>query len=997
MVKDSVMLLFQSGINVMNSNYHKVDIPQIIPSSPQSQIFEKYLNHPVTEYNGIPQIEIPLYEISIKGLTIPVTLSYHAGGIKYKQYDGDIGLGWSINIGGYRVTRSIYGRDDEEYAIYSQSEANRYLSGSEGPGKKDLYLAKVGLSSMQTAMDFIQGTDFYPLQDSEYDQFSYMLPSTNGQFLIIDRSKGTIQKFEENLDKVKLTNVTANSSLLDSILITDKSGFLYYLGGKVNPNPIPVNPWRDLLVEYVSNETAMKSAWPLKKIKSPFNETISFEYISNQATEKSFINSSIIASAATFTIEGNIDQQRSSISPPESEIPISYMQLLVSKIVGEQEIITFLRDAQGKLLKIIIDNKHGDNIKTISFEYSTVNINDWHRKLIALTIGTSSLKKEKYQFDYYASPSNEIKYCYPDQWGYYRKSLDVCKSTSIHKEFLNHNILDEFRTGGVSAVKPLKNSYMGAEFQLYTNDRSLKQDLLGKPSSSYVPNYFSLRRITFPTGGTVEYDYENNQYKEYQTLIEGAGIRIKNITTRTDNNEYITEYSYSTGVSNFENLITGERNFADASFHFMFESLMSFVATKQIYSQNPLLSEMSNFSVSYPKVIIREYDILRNSYNGKKVITHEVPSQYKISPYNNQAECYYGSGHFSVPSSLDYTVGEFYKGRKPIKIKQEIYDLNEKIIQIDNFFYKNPVNNSFSNIKVKYKLQFDLPCNLLRPNELSYIYRYVSSVFDYRYYNIHTGANNILEKQETIIYTNNDSIKNTDVYTYDDKLRVIKTTKTNSLNGSLEQTFSYPGIGSQLDTKNMVNTIIETVTKNNNKEIGRIKNFYHNSKILSDSVQTSASGLSNMRTDIKYDRYDTKGNIQQYTTIDGISTIYLWSYSGQYPIAEIKGATYQEVETAAKSAFGVASIDILSQKSSVTEAQLNNFRNHTSVKNAMITTYTYKPLVGMLTATDPRGVTTYYEYDTFGRLKDSYIEELDSSGQKVRRKAQSYEYNYQNQ
>ncbi|WP_447767072.1 hypothetical protein [Sphingobacterium faecium] len=37
--------------------------------------------------------------------------------------------------------------------------------------------------------------------------------------------------------------------------------------------------------------------------------------------------------------------------------------------------------------------------------------------------------------------------------------------------------------------------------------------------------------------------------------------------------------------------------------------------------------------------------------------------------------------------------------------------------------------------------------------------------------------------------------------------------------------------------------------------------------------------------------------------------------------------------------------------------------------NAMVTSYTYQPLVGMKSKTDARGVTEYYEYDGMQRLK----------------------------
>jgi YD repeat-containing protein len=39
-----------------------------------------------------------------------------------------------------------------------------------------------------------------------------------------------------------------------------------------------------------------------------------------------------------------------------------------------------------------------------------------------------------------------------------------------------------------------------------------------------------------------------------------------------------------------------------------------------------------------------------------------------------------------------------------------------------------------------------------------------------------------------------------------------------------------------------------------------------------------------------------------------------------------------------------------------------------ALPNAMVTTYTYKPLIGLASVTDAKGYTMYYEYDSFGRL-----------------------------
>ncbi len=66
-----------------------------------------------------------------------------------------------------------------------------------------------------------------------------------------------------------------------------------------------------------------------------------------------------------------------------------------------------------------------------------------------------------------------------------------------------------------------------------------------------------------------------------------------------------------------------------------------------------------------------------------------------------------------------------------------------------------------------------------------------------------------------------------------------------------------------------------------------------------------------------------------------------------------------------------------------------SLRSNSLAANTLITTYTYKPLVGITSSTDPAGIATYYEYDPFGRL--SIIRDAESNIIK------KYDYHYAGQ
>jgi YD repeat-containing protein len=109
--------------------------------------------------------------------------------------------------------------------------------------------------------------------------------------------------------------------------------------------------------------------------------------------------------------------------------------------------------------------------------------------------------------------------------------------------------------------------------------------------------------------------------------------------------------------------------------------------------------------------------------------------------------------------------------------------------------------------------------------------------------------------------------------------------------------------------------------------------------------------------------YDDSLNVRS-VAVDGMETVYIWSYNSQYPIAKIEGVTYADVENA----LGASTLATLLRKPEPGAEDLMQIRNAINGIGGHVTTYTYKPLVGITSETLPNGNTVYYEYDSFGRL-----------------------------
>ena len=112
------------------------------------------------------------------------------------------------------------------------------------------------------------------------------------------------------------------------------------------------------------------------------------------------------------------------------------------------------------------------------------------------------------------------------------------------------------------------------------------------------------------------------------------------------------------------------------------------------------------------------------------------------------------------------------------------------------------------------------------------------------------------------------------------------------------------------------------------------------------------------------DRYkiDANGNPIEKNRINGIFVSYIWGYNGLFPVAKIENKSYNSLPPSLRD-------NIVNATPGNMERALNALRADSSLQDAMITTMTYDPLVGVTTITDPKGDTQTYFYNEFGQLE----------------------------
>ncbi|MET0463081.1 MAG: DUF5977 domain-containing protein [Chitinophagaceae bacterium] len=265
------------------------------PTSPAAASLSRYVDFPVTMSSGIPGISIPLYEFKSSRITVPISLSYHAGGVRVTDRTSTMGLGWTLIAGG-AITRSVAGLPDEKSNGFFFWDYPAELSESY---QGLFYQHHTSNPSLSNISCFVNGVDNSGAnlgfnKDHSPDNYYYSAQGLSGQFTYnTDRVLHTMP-----YDPIRIKNniISSSSNGVVPFIITGTDGVIYEFGGVFSNG-------KSSAADYLSSggTSEFASAWYLTKIISADrSDTVYFHY---STTADSYMNTGV-NSTMTAGFEG---------------------------------------------------------------------------------------------------------------------------------------------------------------------------------------------------------------------------------------------------------------------------------------------------------------------------------------------------------------------------------------------------------------------------------------------------------------------------------------------------------------------------------------------------------------------------------------------------------------------------------------------------------------------------------------------------------------------
>jgi YD repeat-containing protein len=1008
----------------------------LIAPSPTVAALAKFGQIPVGYNTGIPNISIPLYTLKCGNLTLPISLDYHAGGIRVNDVASWVGLGWSLNSGG-AINIAVQGGKDSYPRINM-----------------------IPMDELESTAPYTQADlqDFMAGPDTEPDIYNYQLGPYAGQFMVDLRDNNSTAYNVNGSKEITFDIINLGPSL--ALYAKDQFGTRYTFESVQEQTSNTTEYYR---YSFSTNSfttypdlhfygSTITTAVPLSKLVNA-NKTDSIVFSYNRMYEDYYsqMNGSICwgmsSSRTGWTEYINPFPNHSRMHPyPDnySRVKKQSMTRKVSTILASNGIRIVLTATTNRndlnnlstsnewekaksLDKIEIYDANNNLIKKWEFIYDyfvsyITNPNDnatnYRLKLTGLReYGATSANPQIYAFNYYGDAPGEPQlpfrnsYSGQDYWGYCNKLVAANDAVNFKKAFpniSNFSFTQWYRNNNQSTSDYISISYTEGESK--------------EPNADFL-SAGSLKQITYPTGGSAAFEYESNvssfMYADPNwTNRMGGGQRIKKITSNpltgtpvVQQYQYTDENGNSTGeITNVPRparqkvwQITGQQHLAAPYYSYLASFDQSYVELKSDCS-TPLYTSIGSV-LTYNSVTETGlegktvYNYFKREDNDTYVVFHEefsnmlgmdvAPNGYEgFIPYMDNLEGIWNQFINRVDERQTEDRGywgTYYK--HGVLKRKEVYNNNNQLVFDESYAYKDLGQKKLTGLRV-----YQNPDISSLRSTTATTHGTLSPTNFYNTYTTLVGLCQLAGKSITQYDVNGaNPITTQEEYTYNDDNLLVQTKSTNSLNEIITITNRYPsdintGIYSVMKQRNMLNYPIEIIKKKNNLVTGSALNTYqqvngvsnfamflpaknYQSKLTSPAASftpfngTVQDPSYQSLPDREYSSYNVYGNTREIKRRDGITTSYLWGYNNMYPVAEITGSDY----ATASSYITQSVLDAATGNGddAALQTHLNNLRN---IPNALVTTYTYKPLVGMTSQTDVNGRTTYYQYDGFGRL-----------------------------
>jgi YD repeat-containing protein len=990
------------------------DVSQYV-SNPHVYALARYGDIPVDHSTGVPAINIPLMSVSDRDITVDLSLSYHATGIKVDQEATWVGLGWVLNAGGI-ITRQVRGVQD------SYDNTGAFIERPVIPDYDYQSPVTTYINSVLQDLGNIQAER----ADGEPDIFYYNFCGKTGKFILDSNAQACFFKHEDF--EVEFQGNT-------KFIITDNLGVKY--------------EFTTSLLEYVDITTYLyHNTWFLKKITGPAGGEISFDY------DSSYSDYTRKRVHSTCYIETEQDYMTHSIDHSlyhASKLYTEYNQCaLLSKITTKSgHYINFnlsetprmdINSSTGKPLEeIILYNNKNEIQKKIQLGYgyfeanhsrkykslentSPPEYNHLNYRLKLETVREISASGEQgalYGFEYYGdnNPATDDPYTLPyrmspsqDHWGYYndRYNNTIFPNNPGSKSFPTDRFLDFYIGIGSTFSSPLNPSVNG-ELVSYSVTGGANRD----PDFEAV-KAGTLKKIIYPTGGYTEFDFEAHMWELHNDLPVGGGLRIKQTTSNDGNGNSVTkEYDYE--VSNLPSL----------EHHYVFCSVSPYhTLYYNPYDANALtvVPQILMTAGVPPEIAVKEYAVVIRVHAasplqlgiGQDVLYDKVTekisgggrTEYHYACINSVSDSYTHIGQDDPEDAFTFA------WIQPIDYQYLPANCYTTSLDSYSFPFPEPISNEWKNRLLTCKQVYREDETLISEDSISYIIESLHTIptykvcgfgeHEYLYARSYTTGGSVkVSKEVSLQYIPGQgtvcSVKEYD-YSSPQHKQLTESRTWNSL-GELSTTqYYYPteyettlsGL-----TSNHILKPVDIRTYKGDKLVSGVQTQYNDAgqevikyqfDAITNDIPFNSQSPYSFSPYLWNTYYPDGGLLCSQQTNSELSTVYLWGYNRQYPVAKIENATLSDVT--AKISTGIQnSIADKNEPSASDWNTLNNLR--TNLPNAFVTTYTYKLLVGVTSIIDPRGVKTTYEYDDFGRLKTI----KDHYGYVV----ESYEYHYQNQ